>query len=56
MKALKGFSNKRSVIKAIYLDWVNNYLTLAKMAEHYETTEKRLDRIIYLGRNLMRRD
>lgn len=54
MKTIKGFKNNRSVIKAIYLDWVNNWLTLSKMSDHYQIEVERLDRIICIGRNLMR--
>jgi len=56
MKTIKGFQDTRSVIKAIYLDWVNNWLTLQAMADHYEMEKDRLDRIIHIGRNLMRRN
>lgn len=55
MKTIKGFKNTRSVIKAIYLDWINNWLTLSAMAESYEIEKEKLDRIIDIGRNLMRR-
>jgi hypothetical protein len=35
-----------------YLDYVNNWLTVSRMAEHYGITQKRAYRLITLGRHL----
>lgn len=34
----------------LYLDWVNNWLTLSKMAEHYGIDPVDLDQLIHIGR------
>ena len=34
----------------IYLDWVNNWLTVARMAEHYNLTESVMRALIQKGR------
>ena len=36
----------------MHLDWVNNFLSLEKFAEHYGLTELDANYIIELGRNL----
>ena len=33
-----------------YLDWVNNYLTLSVMAEHYEITKGQASALMLWGR------
>ena len=33
----------------MYLDWLNNYLTVARFAEDYGTTEEDARNIIYRG-------
>lgn len=35
-----------------YLDWVNNYLTLEKMAMNYNMSEKALKSVVDYGRKL----
>jgi len=36
----------------LYLDWVNNWLTLSVMAEHYGIDPIDLDQLIHIGRKL----
>ena len=38
-------------LKAFYLDWMNNYLTVEKMAEHNELTVEDTATLINLGRS-----
>ena len=38
-------------LQEFYLDWVNNYLTIEKMAEHYELTAEDTATLINLGRS-----
>ena len=38
-------------LKEFYLDWVNNYLTVEKMAEHNELTVEDTATLINLGRS-----
>ena len=38
-------------LKAFYLDWINNYLTVEKMAEHNELTVEDTAILINLGRS-----
>ncbi len=40
---------KKSLI-ALYLDWVNNWLTLSAMADHYGFDPVDLDQLIHIGR------
>ena len=37
-------------LAAFYLDWVNNYLTVEKMAEHHNLTIAEAGLLIELGR------
>ena len=39
----------------IYLDWVNNWLTLSKMAESYGIPPERLKRMVTIGKELHNR-
>ena len=38
-------------LKEFYLDWMNNYLTVEKMAEHNEMTVEDTAMLINLGRS-----
>ena len=38
-------------LQEFYLDWVNNYLTVDKMAEHHELTVADARLLIELGRS-----
>lgn len=35
----------------IYLEWLNDYITVGKMAEHYNISPKKLSDLIDKGRN-----
>ena len=50
MKTYSGIW-KESLI-AVYLDWVNNYLTLQHFADDYELTLQQARQIIDIGRDL----
>ncbi len=39
-------------LQDFYLDWVNNYLTYEKMAEHYNLTPDQVFILIELGRQV----
>lgn len=39
-------------LRELYLDYVNNYLTVAKMAEHHEMSEGDLNRLLSIGHDL----
>jgi hypothetical protein len=34
----------------MYLDWVNNFITLKRFAEYYDISAAKADRIIKIGR------
>jgi len=34
----------------IYLEWVNDWLTTERMAEYYQTSKRKLEKIINQGR------
>ena len=38
----------REQLAAVYLDWRNNYLSVAKFAEHNGLTEKQGEALVYL--------
>lgn len=40
----------RQVLEELYLDYFNNFLTVAVFAEHYGFTEKKALTVIKLGR------
>lgn len=42
-------------IEALYLDWFNNFLSIASFAKYYELDEKRARRIIDIGQRLNHR-
>lgn len=44
------FTSIRDVSKCFYLEYFNNYLTVSKIAEHYEITENNARMLINLGR------
>lgn len=45
----------REKIENLYLDWVNNFLTVARFAEHHDMTESKALRVINTGRALNHR-
>ena len=40
----------KNELQKFYLDWVNNYLTIEKMAEHYGISTGAVEILIDLGR------
>jgi len=44
------FTSIRDVSKCFYLEYLNNYLTISKIAEHYEITEDNAKMLVNLGR------
>ena len=40
----------KNQLQEFYLDWVNNYLTIEKMSEHYGLTADATQTLIDLGR------
>jgi hypothetical protein len=45
----------RQKIEALYIDWVNNFLTVPRFAEYYGLTEEQAHRVINTGRALNHR-
>lgn len=41
---------KRKKIQEMYLDWVNNFLTVVRFAEYYNISEDKANRVINTGR------
>lgn len=39
----------RDQLKAFYLDWVNNYITVSTMAEHYGISVRNCESLISIG-------
>lgn len=37
---------------AMYLDWINNFLTIGAFADHYNISDETAARIIDLGRQI----
>lgn len=42
----------REQAKEIYLDWINNYLTIATYADHHGLSEREATRLIDLVRDI----
>ncbi len=40
----------KDTLIAFYLDWVNNYLTIEKMAEYNQLTKEETIELIYMGK------
>ena len=45
----------RQKIEGLYIDWVNNFLTVPRFAQHYGLTEAQAHRVINAGRTLNHR-
>lgn len=44
----------RQKIEDLYIDWVNNFLTVPRFAEYYGLTEEQAHRVISTGRLIYR--
>ena len=42
----------RDFLTDLYLDWFNNFLTVARFAEYHEITEAQADALIVLARDI----
>jgi hypothetical protein len=42
----------KAKLLSIYLDWVNNYITTAKMADDYGVDDVKINRMISIGRRI----
>jgi hypothetical protein len=40
-------STLHDTLEAVYLDWVNNFLSIERFAEHYGITEQQAHLLIY---------
>lgn len=45
-------ANKREVLRAIYLDWINNYLTTSAFADHNGLTDEQARKLVDLAREV----
>lgn len=45
-------TNVNGYLRAMFLDYFNNYLTVAKFAEHNEISEEQANQLIEMGRVL----
>lgn len=45
-------ANKREVLRAIYLDWINNYLTITTFADHNGLTDEQARKLVDLAREV----
>ena len=52
-QALAGVGESNEFLRAFYLDWVNNFLTVGRFCEHYEISDLSVGKaVINLGRLL----
>ena len=52
-QALAGVGESNEFLRALYLDWVNNFLTVSRFCEHYEIGDINVGRAaVNLGRIL----
>ena len=42
----------REQLKAVYLDWINNFLTIGGFADHYGLTDRQAEILINLAREV----
>ena len=45
--------NARDYLTALYLDWVNNYLTMGVFAEHHGLTCEQAENLVKLAKNVI---
>lgn len=45
-------SEIKKALVNLYLDWVNNYISLSKMAEDYGFTVEEMDKLLEIGRDI----
>jgi hypothetical protein len=52
----EGFSGAscNQLLRHVYVEWLNNYLTVEVFAEHHEMTVEDAQTLIELGRNAMK--
>ena len=53
MKTYIVYAERTESLSEIYLDWVNNYLTIEKFAEHYGLYPKEAEILINLARDCL---
>lgn len=44
----------RDTLQKVYLEWVNDYLTMAKMAEDYELENGEMSKLVLIGSKIHR--
>lgn len=44
----------KAELHKIYLDWVNNWGSLSRMAQYYNVDVIKMDRMIHIGRRIHR--
>lgn len=49
---LETLTQMRIKIEAMYLDWLNNFITLDAFADYYEISKFKALRVIKIGRQL----
>lgn len=49
---MMGIDMTNCDFEAMYLDWVNNHISIKRFAEHYSITVRRAKSIIRIGRHI----
>jgi len=52
MQIMTSSDKVNDMLQGIYLEWLNNYLTVAKFAEHYAMPEETAEYLIDRGRKI----
>ena len=47
-------SNKRDLVEILYLEWVNNFISIERFAEYFKLTLEQAEKIIKVGRKMFK--
>ena len=45
-------TNKRDLVERLYLEWVNNFISIKRFAEYYNMTVEQAEKVIEVGRKM----
>ena len=44
--------NKRDLVERLYLEWVNNFISIERFAEYFNLTLEQAEKVIKVGRKM----
>ena len=45
-------TNKRDLVERLYLEWVNNFISIERFAEYFNLTLEQAEKVIKVGRKM----